>query len=343
MIAFQTFFERLYHPAPYVSSWKLTLIHIVSSLAIAIGCTVIPALLFYLSIRVKQHPNRNLLRLLASSILSVGVIFAFSVWGIWFTDYWLSALAKGICGGFFLATAITLWKLFPKMLVDTRSMMVDFPRIKAANMALKDIHETTGVAMLALSKQADATLNERGSNCFSCETSGSLESLVNSIKKLADTWDKKEIENVTSRYLERELYKTEILRAKLDSARYPAVLADERGKIIAVNRAVGNLLGYHDWELIDQPVSCIMPMRYRDRHNSAFGKAITSGFFPLMGRELIVHALKKNGEEIKVRMYLDSWKVDDNVFFSGQFFPVQEPVEITFSQEETERNSLKIA
>lgn len=119
------------------------------------------------------------------------------------------------------------------------------------------------------------------------------------------------------RYFERELRRSEILRAAYDSALLAIVMADNNGHIVSWNQAAVKLFGYQEWEVVGRPISMIMPEEYRDRHHLAFTRARETGVFRTIGKSLNFHGLTKDGVRVAIRLRINTWKVEGEDFFSA--------------------------
>lgn len=120
-------------------------------------------------------------------------------------------------------------------------------------------------------------------------------------------------------YFEQQLLESELLRAGFDAASLGIVMADKAGNIVKANRTFLEISGYHDFELLGQPLVMLMPERYRAGHQAAFTRGVETGVFRLLGRLIRVSLRTKSNEELLVDLFLDSWKVGADIYFSGRF------------------------
>lgn len=115
---------------------------------------------------------------------------------------------------------------------------------------------------------------------------------------------------------------------RLESSWYPKIVANEDGDIVSSNQGITTLLGYKPEDLLGQPLTTIMPSRYRTKHLQKFFDGAQNGSYSMLGKELRVSALRADGTEVPVRLYLDSWVSGGKRFFSGQFFSIETAIEI---------------
>ncbi len=90
------------------------------------------------------------------------------------------------------------------------------------------------------------------------------------------------------------------------------VLADDDGKIVSWNTAAERLFGYTEGEMLGQPLTTIMPTRYREDHQRGLERAQVTGVSPLPGRTIELHGLRKDGSEFPIEVSLGTWR------FGGQ-------------------------
>ena len=109
----------------------------------------------------------------------------------------------------------------------------------------------------------------------------------------------------------------ERFRSVVESAVDAIVLADQRGRIISWNWAARQLFGYSLKETEGQPLTILMPARYREAHHRGIERLRSAGDSRLIGRTIELHGLKKDGTEFPLELSLATWKTKDAVFYSG--------------------------
>jgi diguanylate cyclase (GGDEF)-like protein/PAS domain S-box-containing protein len=82
------------------------------------------------------------------------------------------------------------------------------------------------------------------------------------------------------------------------------VMIDRRGLIIYVNPAVRSLLGYARDELLDQPLSLLVPQTVRERHETLVADFRRDGAPKLMGSRPVLRAVHKTGRLVPVSISL---------------------------------------
>ena len=95
------------------------------------------------------------------------------------------------------------------------------------------------------------------------------------------------------------------------------VLADRNGTIFLWNQAAARLFGYTEGEVIGQPLTLLMPHRYREAHQTEIMRLGTTGETHIMGRTVELHGLRKDGTEFPLELSIGIGKTPEGVFYSG--------------------------
>ncbi|MCX4997156.1 SpoIIE family protein phosphatase [Streptomyces longwoodensis] len=108
----------------------------------------------------------------------------------------------------------------------------------------------------------------------------------------------------------------------LEDSGVPTVAADDAGRIIAANAALGDLLGWQTDELIGRPLTVVIPEHLRERHRAGFTALQLTGRSRIMGRPIPLPALHRDGSLVPVRLHVQSQEaVDGRTVHVGQFMP----------------------
>ncbi|MEP6957809.1 MAG: PAS domain S-box protein [Nitrospirota bacterium] len=95
------------------------------------------------------------------------------------------------------------------------------------------------------------------------------------------------------------------------------VLANGEGKIVSWNSAAERLFGYTEREILGQPLTIIMPARYREDHQRRLEGFKATGQSPLTGRTVEFHGLRKDGSEFPIEVSLGTWQFGGQMFSCG--------------------------
>lgn len=109
----------------------------------------------------------------------------------------------------------------------------------------------------------------------------------------------------------------EQFRAIVESATDAIVLADHDGLIISWNRASEQIFGYSMNEALGQPLTMLMPARYRQKHEEGFARMGRTGQATLARKTLELVGVTKQGREFPLELSLANWQAAEGLFFSG--------------------------
>ena len=127
------------------------------------------------------------------------------------------------------------------------------------------------------------------------------------------------IRDITERKrLEEELRDSEArYRAQADSAVDAIVSADAAGRIVYWNGGAEKAFGYPKDEVIGQPLSILMPDRYRDGHIAGLARFSATGNVHVIGQTLELHGLRRDGTEFPLELTISTWKTGEGTFYSS--------------------------
>lgn len=109
----------------------------------------------------------------------------------------------------------------------------------------------------------------------------------------------------------------ERFRSVVQSATDAIVLADHRGIIISWNASAERLFGYLEEEVLGQPLTMLMPDRYRKSHQGGIQRFHSTGTPHVIGKTVELCGLRKDGHEFPLELSLATWKSAQGTFFSG--------------------------
>jgi PAS domain S-box-containing protein len=103
----------------------------------------------------------------------------------------------------------------------------------------------------------------------------------------------------------RELRESESrLRGVTESAHDAIVSADERGHIAFWNPGAERLFGYSAAEAVGQPLTILMPERYREKHQAGFVRYLSGGAAVVVGSTVELEGRRKDGHEFPIELSL---------------------------------------
>jgi diguanylate cyclase (GGDEF)-like protein/PAS domain S-box-containing protein len=107
------------------------------------------------------------------------------------------------------------------------------------------------------------------------------------------------------------------LRAVAQSANDAVVSTDAEGTIVFWNDGARRIFGYSEQEAMGQPVTILMPERYRTGHLPGLELISEAGGGGLLGKTKEMEGRRKDGTEFSFEVSLASWRVGDEDFYTG--------------------------
>jgi PAS domain S-box-containing protein len=109
----------------------------------------------------------------------------------------------------------------------------------------------------------------------------------------------------------------ERVRAIMNSANDAIICADELGNVVLWNPAAAKMLGHSEQDMVGQPLTVIIPERYRDAHDAGIARIRMKEEPRVIGNTVELNALHKDGREFPIELSLGTWLTGDNRYFSG--------------------------
>ncbi|MDH5428963.1 MAG: PAS domain S-box protein, partial [Nitrospirota bacterium] len=106
-------------------------------------------------------------------------------------------------------------------------------------------------------------------------------------------------------------------QAVFHAANDAIVLANHHGRILSWNPAAELMFGYSAEEIFGQPLTAIMPVRYREAHVNGMARLQATGEPHVLGKTVSLHGLRKNGQEFPIELSLNSWNNGRHPSYSG--------------------------
>jgi PAS domain S-box-containing protein len=120
------------------------------------------------------------------------------------------------------------------------------------------------------------------------------------------------------RKAEEKIKSSEEKFRKLTETAFDAIiLMDESGNIIFWNRGAELIFGYRKSEVLNKPLTIIMPDKYREAHTGGLQRFLKTGMKKVIGRVIEMEGQKKNGDLFPIEISITSWRSGDEGIFSG--------------------------
>jgi PAS domain S-box-containing protein len=128
----------------------------------------------------------------------------------------------------------------------------------------------------------------------------------------------------------------------VESANDAIIVSDHHGYIVSWNKAASQMFGYTMQEVIDRPLTVLMPMRYREGHERGMERMRMTGVSNVIGHTVELHGLHVDGHEFPIELSLASWRTQEGAFYSGIVRDISERKRAEKAIEEG-RNRLNVA
>jgi PAS domain S-box-containing protein len=89
------------------------------------------------------------------------------------------------------------------------------------------------------------------------------------------------------------------------------------GDIVGWNTAAERLFGYSEAEIIGQPLTVLMPERFRNLHSAGLARVVAGGTPHIIGKTVELAGLRKDGSEFPLEISLAQWQAADGQFFTA--------------------------
>jgi diguanylate cyclase (GGDEF)-like protein/PAS domain S-box-containing protein len=113
-------------------------------------------------------------------------------------------------------------------------------------------------------------------------------------------------------------------RAVTQSASDAIITADENGNIVGWNRGAQAIFGYTEAEAFGQPLTLVIPHRYRERHNAGMSRVLSGGESHVTGRTLELEGLRQDQSEFPLELQLAKCEHANGWFITGTIRDVSE-------------------
>lgn len=106
-------------------------------------------------------------------------------------------------------------------------------------------------------------------------------------------------------------------RAVTESASDAIITGSGSGNVVFWNSAAERLFGYEQAEIIGQPVSVLMPERFRKPYSEAIARAMAGETRQMTGKATEYFGLRKDGSEFPLELSMSQWETAEGKFFNA--------------------------
>jgi len=106
-------------------------------------------------------------------------------------------------------------------------------------------------------------------------------------------------------------------RAVAQSATDAIISADSVGNITSWNHGAERIFGYSEAEVVGQPVTLLMPFRFREAHLAGLARMRAGGEPHLLGKVVEMEGVRKEGAEFPIEFSLSTWQVAEDRYYTA--------------------------
>jgi len=106
-------------------------------------------------------------------------------------------------------------------------------------------------------------------------------------------------------------------RSVVESATDAIIIINAKGMVTYWNKSAEKMFGYPDGEIVEKPLSVIIPEQYRKAHAEGLNRVLDGGEPRVIGKTVELSALAKDGLEFPIELSLSSWRAGGELFFTG--------------------------
>jgi len=107
------------------------------------------------------------------------------------------------------------------------------------------------------------------------------------------------------------------MEAILESANDAIISINDRGNVVLWNARAAEMFGYSSDEMVGEPVSAVVPSRFREGHSEGVARVAEGGEQRVIGSTVELAGLHRDGREFPIELSLATWHAGDQRFFSG--------------------------
>ena len=95
------------------------------------------------------------------------------------------------------------------------------------------------------------------------------------------------------------------------------ITINEQELVTSVNPAAERLFGYGADEVVGQPLTPLIPERYRDAYQRGLERIRSAEKSDIIGKTIELHGLRKDGSEFPLELSVATWQADEHTFYTG--------------------------
>lgn len=120
----------------------------------------------------------------------------------------------------------------------------------------------------------------------------------------------------------------ERFRAVADTAKDSIISANSRGEIIYFNKGAEKTFGYTASEILNKPITILMPNRFHGAHQHGFSRFLANRKPKVIGKTVELTGIRKNGIEFPIELSIANWSVKNDTYFTAIIRDITERKEL---------------
>ena len=109
----------------------------------------------------------------------------------------------------------------------------------------------------------------------------------------------------------------ERFRAVTQTANDAIITTDSKGDLIYWNQTAEEMFGYPSQQVIGQPITFLMPERFRVQHQEAMHQFAATAESKLGKKTVEVTGIRKDGSEFPIELSLARWNIKERIYFTS--------------------------
>lgn len=123
---------------------------------------------------------------------------------------------------------------------------------------------------------------------------------------------------ISRKYYETRLIISENRFSSIANTSYDGIISiDHDNLIIFANRSAHKIFQYEDGELIGKPTTILVPEQFRQRHENALQKALSTNKLSHTGQTIELLGLRQGGGEFPIEISLSMWETAGHFLFAA--------------------------
>ena len=121
-----------------------------------------------------------------------------------------------------------------------------------------------------------------------------------------------------ARQINRELAQAQkAQRAVTETANAGIIMADSAGNVLYMNPAAAREFGVDAQVMVGEPLTRLMPERFREAHLAGIGRMAAGGERHVIGHALELAGLRSDGSEFPIEILLSAWTSEGRNYFTA--------------------------